>query len=94
MAADGSLRDLSGHVADIDGAALSPAGLAKIAALDPSSLPVVAGSPRIGPCVVRPVNFICIGLNYADHAAETGAAIPKEADRVPQVARRLQRPER
>ncbi len=78
MVADGSLRDLSGHIADIDGSALSPAGLAKIAAIDTASLPVVAGSPRIGPCVVRPLNFVCIGLNYADHAAETGAAIPKE----------------
>ena len=78
LAADGTLRDLSGHVTDIDGATLSPAGLAKIAAIDPSSLPAVTGTPRIGPCVVRPLNFICIGLNYADHAAETGAAIPKE----------------
>ena len=78
LAADGSLRDLSAHVHDIDGAALAPASLAKLAALDPASLPQVEGSPRIGSCVVRPLNFICIGLNYADHAAETGAAIPKE----------------
>ena len=78
LAADGSTRDLSSHVRDIDGEALSPAGLAKIAAIDPMSLPLVEGSPRIGPCVVRPLNFVCIGLNYADHAAETGAAIPKE----------------
>ncbi|WP_158747575.1 fumarylacetoacetate hydrolase family protein [Acidisphaera sp. L21] len=78
LAADGTTRDLSAHIGDIDGAALSPAGLAKIAALDINSLPVVAGTPRIGSCVVRPMNFICIGLNYADHAAETGAAIPKE----------------
>jgi ureidoglycolate lyase len=76
--ADGTMRDLSAHVHDIDGAALSPAGLAKLAALDLASLPKVEGSPRIGPCVVRPLNFVCIGLNYADHAAETGAAIPKE----------------
>jgi ureidoglycolate lyase len=76
--AEGVIRDLAGHVHDIDGAALSPASLARLAALDPASLPKVAGSPRIGACVVRPVNFICIGLNYADHAAETGAAIPKE----------------
>ena len=74
----GALRDLSAHVSDINGAALSPAGLAKLAALDPSSLPLVSGSPRIGACVVRPLNFVCIGLNYADHAAETGAPIPKE----------------
>ncbi len=78
LAADGTMRDVSAHVADIDGTALSPAGLAKLAALDPMSLPQVEGSPRIGPCVVRPLNFVCIGLNYADHAAETGAAIPKE----------------
>ncbi len=76
--ASGSLRDLSGIVRDIDADALSPAGLAKLAALDPASLPAVEGQPRIGACVVRPINFICIGLNYADHAAETGAAIPKE----------------
>ncbi len=75
---DGVLRDLSGVVADIDGDAISPVGLRKLAALDPASLPKVAGNPRIGPCVVRPLNFICIGLNYADHAAETGSAIPKE----------------
>ena len=78
LAADGTTRDLSAHIHDIDGQALSPAGLAKLAAIDPASLPVVEGSPRIGPCVVRPLNFVCIGLNYADHAAETGAAIPKE----------------
>ena len=78
LAVDGTLRDLSAHVRDIDGTVLSPEGLAKIAALDPATLPKIDGSPRIGPCVVRPLNFICIGLNYADHAAETGAAIPKE----------------
>jgi 2-keto-4-pentenoate hydratase/2-oxohepta-3-ene-1,7-dioic acid hydratase in catechol pathway len=66
------------HVRDIDAGAVSPASLAKLAALDPASLPLVAGSPRLGPCVARPLNFVCIGLNYADHAAETGAAIPKE----------------
>jgi 2-keto-4-pentenoate hydratase/2-oxohepta-3-ene-1,7-dioic acid hydratase in catechol pathway len=78
LAADGTMRDLSAHIHDIDGAALSPAGLAKIAALDLASLPKVEGSPRIGSCVIRPLNFVCIGLNYADHAAETGAAISKE----------------
>ena len=75
---EGKLRDLSAHVRDIDATAISPAGLAKLAALDPASLPLVAGSPRLGACVARPVNFICIGLNYSDHAAETGNAIPKE----------------
>jgi 2-keto-4-pentenoate hydratase/2-oxohepta-3-ene-1,7-dioic acid hydratase in catechol pathway len=77
MAADGTIRDLSSHVADFTGDVLSPAGLARIAALDLASLPVAAPG-RVGPCVPRPVNFVCIGLNYADHAAETGAPIPKE----------------
>jgi ureidoglycolate lyase len=75
---DGALRDLSGVVRDIDAETLAPASLKRIAELDWSSLPRVAGSPRIGPCVARPVNYFCIGLNYADHAAETGAQIPKE----------------
>ena len=74
----GTVRDLSGHVPDIAGDALSPAGLARLAALDPASLPAVQGTPRLGPCVARPLNFVCIGLNYADHAAETGAKPPKE----------------
>ncbi len=76
--AQGSLRDLSAHVPDIDADALSPAGLAKLAALDPASLPAIAGEPRIGACVARPLNFVCIGLNYADHAAEAGMQLPKE----------------
>ncbi|GAC1346607.1 MAG: fumarylacetoacetate hydrolase family protein [Acetobacteraceae bacterium] len=75
---DGTIRDLSGHVADFDAAALSHAGLARLAALDPASLPALPAGGRIGPCVPRPVNFVCIGLNYADHAAETGSPIPKE----------------
>jgi ureidoglycolate lyase len=76
--ADGGLRDLSDIVADINGAALSPDSIAKLAKIDPKTLAVVRGNPRIGACVARPLNFVCIGLNYADHAAETGAAIPKE----------------
>ncbi|PZQ52100.1 MAG: ureidoglycolate lyase [Rhodovulum sulfidophilum] len=76
--ATGAIRDLSAHVTDIAGAALTPEGLATLAALDPEGLPLVEGSPRIGPCVGRVGKFICIGLNYADHAAETGAAIPEE----------------
>jgi ureidoglycolate lyase len=76
--ASGAIRDLSGHVKDIDGTVLAPAALQKLAAIDPASLPRVDGNPRIGACVVRPLNFVCIGLNYADHAAETGAPIPKE----------------
>jgi ureidoglycolate lyase len=75
---EGHIRDLSAVVRDIDGFALSPASLKMLASLDWKSLPKVEGTPRVGPCVARPVNFVCIGLNYADHAAETGAAIPKE----------------
>jgi 2-keto-4-pentenoate hydratase/2-oxohepta-3-ene-1,7-dioic acid hydratase in catechol pathway len=74
---DGKVRDLSGHVADIGGAAISPEGLAKIAALDLASLPEIAAD-RIGACVAGTGKFICIGLNYSDHAAETGAAVPPE----------------
>jgi 2-keto-4-pentenoate hydratase/2-oxohepta-3-ene-1,7-dioic acid hydratase in catechol pathway len=73
-----TLRDLSAHVHDIDGHALSPASLAKLAAIDPATLPAIEGSPRIGTSVARPLNFVCIGLNYADHAAETNNPIPKE----------------
>jgi len=75
---DGAMRDLSGVLHDFDAAVLSQAGLARLAALDPASLPTVPPGARIGPPVPRPMNFICIGLNYADHAAESGAAIPKE----------------
>ena len=76
--AKGGLRDLSGKVADFAGKALTSASLAKIKALDPESLPLVQGSPRIGACVGDVRNFIAVGLNFADHAAETGAAIPAE----------------
>ena len=76
--ANGQIRDLSAHVTDISGDTLSPAGLARLAALDPAVLPLVEGAPRIGPCVAGTGKFICIGLNYSDHAAETGAAIPSE----------------
>ena len=76
--ADGKLRDLAGTVDDIAGETLSPAGLAKLQALDPASLPRVAGNPRIGPCVGRVGKFIAVGLNYSDHAAETGAKVPEE----------------
>ena len=75
--AAGKVRDLSAHVDDIAGAVLTSEGLARIAALDPATLPEVAPD-RLGPCVGRVGKFICIGLNYADHAAETGAEIPKE----------------
>ena len=76
--AAGAIRDLSGVVPDITGDVLSPAALGKIAAVDVNSLPKVAGNPRLGSPVTGMKNLICIGLNYADHAAETGAPIPKE----------------
>ncbi|RFQ06007.1 FAA hydrolase family protein [Pseudomonas putida] len=72
------IRDLSGVVGDISGAALEPETLAKIAAIDPNSLPVVEGNPRLGACVGNIGKFICIGLNYADHAAESNMPIPSE----------------
>jgi ureidoglycolate lyase len=73
-----TLRDLSGVLSDIEGAQLGDAALARLRAIDPATLPAVPGQPRIGPCVARVGKFICIGLNYADHAAESGAAIPTE----------------
>ena len=76
--AQGKIRDLSGVVGDIDGAALSDASLAKLRALDPASLPVVEGNPRLGPAVGKIGKFICIGLNYADHAAESNLPVPTE----------------
>ncbi len=75
---DGSIRDLTGHVADIGGAVLSDQGLAALRAIDAGSLPVVAPGTRLGPCVTGTGKFICIGLNYSDHAAETGATVPPE----------------
>ena len=74
----GQLRDLSGQVKDFAGEAFSPASLAKIAALDPASLPAVSGKPRIGSPVGGLPKFIAIGLNYSDHAAEVGMPIPAE----------------
>lgn len=76
--ADNQIRDLSGHVADIAGQVLSPQSLAALGAIDPASLPLVAGQPRIGACVGQVGKFICIGLNYADHAAESNMDVPKE----------------
>jgi 2-keto-4-pentenoate hydratase/2-oxohepta-3-ene-1,7-dioic acid hydratase in catechol pathway len=75
--ADGQIRNLSGHVADINGAALSPAGLNAIRAVDLASLPVVSNEERLGACVGGIGKFMCIGLNYSDHAAETGSDIPE-----------------
>jgi 2-keto-4-pentenoate hydratase/2-oxohepta-3-ene-1,7-dioic acid hydratase in catechol pathway len=74
----GVYRDISEHVTDISADTLSTTTLARIARLDPESLPAIAADSRIGPCVGRMGKFICIGLNYADHAAETGSPIPKE----------------
>jgi len=76
--ADGKIRDLSGIVDDIAGAALAPQGLDKIRSLDIDALPRVEGDVRFGPCVGQVGKFICIGLNYADHAAESGMPIPSE----------------
>jgi 2-keto-4-pentenoate hydratase/2-oxohepta-3-ene-1,7-dioic acid hydratase in catechol pathway len=75
---DGSVRDLTGLVPDIGGAVLSDAGIAMLRGIDAATLPVVAPGTRLGPCVAGTGKFICIGLNYSDHAAETGAAVPPE----------------
>ena len=75
---NGKIRDLSAVVDDIAGDALSPEGLAKISAIDISTLPLVEGNPRLGPCVGKTGKFMCIGLNYADHAAESGMDVPPE----------------
>jgi 2-keto-4-pentenoate hydratase/2-oxohepta-3-ene-1,7-dioic acid hydratase in catechol pathway len=74
---DGTLRDLSAHVSDINGYMLSDASIAKLRDIDPANLPEVSGNPRIGACVGNIGKFLCIGLNYSDHAAETGADIPQ-----------------
>jgi len=76
--ANGTLRDLSGEIPDVIGATLSPTILADLAKLDPETLPPVEGNPRFGACVGQVGKFLCIGLNYSDHAAETGATVPPE----------------
>jgi len=78
LAKDGSIRCLSSVVRDIDDFALSDPALKMIAGLDPNTLPKVDPNVRLGSCVARPVNYVCIGLNYADHAAEAGMPVPKE----------------
>ncbi len=75
---DGVIRDLSGVVPDIAGDALLASSLDRLRRTDPATLPAIAGTPRLGPCVGRVGKFICIGLNYSDHAAESGMAVPKE----------------
>lgn len=74
----GKIRDLSQIVPDITGETISPATLARIRAIDPATLPIASGEPRLGPCVGRVGKFICIGLNYSDHAAESGMKLPSE----------------
>ncbi len=76
--ADGAIRDLSGHVSDFSGAALAPASLATLRALDPKSLPLAPANVRLGPPVAGTRNFIAVGLNFADHAKETKQEIPPE----------------
>lgn len=76
--ASGAIRDLGAHVTDISGPELTPAVLAGLSALDPEALPKVEGTPRLGPCVAGVGKFICIGLNYSDHAAEAGLEVPAE----------------
>ena len=78
MDEDDNIRDLSAHVDDISGDVLLPEGLEKIAALNVSDLPVIEGSPRLGACVGDIGKFMCIGLNYTDHAAESGMPVPEE----------------
>ncbi len=75
---DGKIRDLSRVVADITGDAISPKGLARLKKIKPESLPLVKGNPRIGACIANPQKFIAIGLNYSDHAAESGLQVPPE----------------
>jgi 2-keto-4-pentenoate hydratase/2-oxohepta-3-ene-1,7-dioic acid hydratase in catechol pathway len=74
---DGTLRDLSGVISDIDGSTIGEMGLMKLASTDTDALPEVSGDVRLGPCVGSIGKFMCIGLNYADHAAESGLDIPK-----------------
>lgn len=76
--AEGNIRDLSGVIVDVAGAALSDDVLDQIRAIDPATLPLASGAPRIGACVGQVGKFVCIGLNYADHAAESGLALPDE----------------
>ncbi|MDQ2137094.1 fumarylacetoacetate hydrolase family protein [Alcaligenaceae bacterium B3P038] len=76
--AEGVLRDLSAQIADVGGEHLSPASLTRLAALNTASLPEVPGNPRLGPCVAGTGKFVCIGLNYSDHAAEAGLQAPSE----------------
>jgi len=75
---DGTIRDLTGIVPDIAGGVLSDVGLTALRGIDAENLPIVQADSRLGPCVAGTTKFICIGLNYADHAAESGMAVPPE----------------
>ena len=75
---DGSIRDLSSVINDIDGETLSPRSIEQLSGIEPESLPTVAGEPRLGTCVGNISKLVCIGLNYSDHAKESGMAIPTE----------------
>ncbi|WP_427911467.1 fumarylacetoacetate hydrolase family protein [Ramlibacter sp. MMS24-I3-19] len=75
---EGRLRDLSSHVKDIAGEVLLPASLARLSDIDPARLPLVEGTPRIGACVVQVGKMVCVGLNYSDHAPESGMGVPSE----------------
>src|SRR5580704_15427889 len=74
--AEGKLRDLSRKVKDFDATTLAPGALAQLRKLDPKRLPQVKGRPRLGPCITTPPKFVAIGLNYVDHAKESGNPIP------------------
>jgi 2-keto-4-pentenoate hydratase/2-oxohepta-3-ene-1,7-dioic acid hydratase in catechol pathway len=76
--ANGAIRDLSGVIPDVAGAALHPDALERLRAINPCSLPIVEGQPRLGPCIGGVGKFICVGLNYSDHAAEAGMSLPTE----------------
>jgi 2-keto-4-pentenoate hydratase/2-oxohepta-3-ene-1,7-dioic acid hydratase in catechol pathway len=76
--AQGRIRDLSAHIPDVTGDTISPQSVARLAAIDPATLPLVEGSPRVGPCVGAVGKMVCVGLNYSDHAAESNMAIPTE----------------
>src|SRR5450755_3722368 len=78
LAADGEMRDLSAIIPDLAGEALLPESIEKLGNADISRLPIVRGRPRIGPCVGSVGKFVCIGLNYSDHAADAGMAMPAE----------------
>ena len=76
--AEGKIRDLSGHIKELDGSAIGPKALDKLRKLKLDKLPLVKGNPRIGSCIANPQKFIAIGLNYSDHAAESNLTVPPE----------------